>query len=242
MGIDYGQFYAGTSSIPSYGNSAYKKDTLVKYEFNTKDKDGNKVMDKMTREETIQAMKDISSQYGDNVIVEFSGDGMAALVENRKGQLDEAMTEEEHAAKAERDAAFTKEIVQNEHIEVAPEHMVSRIDYVKIMHDRSPETAEKMDGYMHEFDKTQDKAYLQKAVKLSLDWYKDNYAAHQDWFSGMGTGSAEETLFAELLNMAKEKKALLTASSERELFGKVEKFDWSEIREEIERKIVFKDN
>lgn len=85
MSIDYSQFYAGTTSIKSYGNSAYKKDTLVKYEFKTTDEHGNKVMDKMSREETIQAMKDIRSQYGDNVIVEFSGDGMAALVENRKG-------------------------------------------------------------------------------------------------------------------------------------------------------------
>ena len=41
-------------------------------------------MDKMSREETLQAMKDIRSQYGDDVIVEFSGDGMAALVESKK--------------------------------------------------------------------------------------------------------------------------------------------------------------
>ena len=39
------------------------------------------------QEETLQAMKDIGSQYGDAVIVEFSGDGMAALVENTKGCL-----------------------------------------------------------------------------------------------------------------------------------------------------------
>ena len=38
----------------------------------------------MSREETLQAMKDIRSQYGDDVIVEFSGDGMAALVESKK--------------------------------------------------------------------------------------------------------------------------------------------------------------
>ncbi len=38
----------------------------------------------MSREETLQAMKDIRSQYGDDAIVEFSGDGMAALVESRK--------------------------------------------------------------------------------------------------------------------------------------------------------------
>ena len=87
MNIDYSQFYRGTTNIPSYGSGAYKKDTLVKYEFNTTDEHGNKVMDKMSREETLQAMKDIRSQYGDSVIVEFSGDGMAALAEGRKGWI-----------------------------------------------------------------------------------------------------------------------------------------------------------
>ena len=43
-------------------------------------------MDKMSREETLQAMKTISAQYGDNVIVEFSGDGLAALVEREEEQ------------------------------------------------------------------------------------------------------------------------------------------------------------
>ena len=95
MNIDYSQFYRGTTNIPSYGNGTYKKDTLVKYEFNTTDEHGNKVMDKMSREETLQAMKDIGSQYGDAVIVEFSGDGMAALVENKKGIVDENVTKEQ---------------------------------------------------------------------------------------------------------------------------------------------------
>lgn len=120
MNIDYSQFYVGTSSIKSYGSSEYKKDTLVKYEFKTTDEHGNKIMDKMSKEETLQAMKDIRSQYGDNVIVEFSGDGMAALVENRKGLADEAVTDEQRAARAERDTAFANEIIQNEHKEVAP--------------------------------------------------------------------------------------------------------------------------
>ncbi|MCM1263228.1 MAG: hypothetical protein NC313_10955 [Butyrivibrio sp.] len=92
---DYSQFYAGTEKLKSYGNSAVKKDTLVKYRFNTTDENGNKIMDKMSREETIQTMKDIRSQYGDDVIVEFSGDGMAALVENKKSsngaELDKIM-------------------------------------------------------------------------------------------------------------------------------------------------------
>lgn len=82
---DYSQFFVGTEQVKSYGsNLAAKKDTLVKYRFNTTDEHGNKIMDKMSREETLQAMKDIRSQYGDDVIVEFSGDGMAALVESKK--------------------------------------------------------------------------------------------------------------------------------------------------------------
>lgn len=108
MNIDYSQFYRGTTNIPSYGGGAYKKDTLVKYEFNTTDEYGNKVMDKMSREETLQAMKDIRSQYGDSVIVEFSGDGMAALAEGRKGWM---VPEDKEAVEA-RNAAFQKDIVQ----------------------------------------------------------------------------------------------------------------------------------
>lgn len=112
MNIDYSRFYRGTTNIPSYGSGAYKKDTLVKYEFNTTDEHGNKVMDKMSREETLQAMKDIRSQYGDVVIVEFSGDGMAALEEGRKGAVDASMTQEQWEAMEERNAAFQKEITQ----------------------------------------------------------------------------------------------------------------------------------
>ena len=106
MNIDYSQFYRGTTNIPSYGSGAYKKDTLVKYEFNTTDEHGNKVMDKMSKEETLQAMKDIRSQYGDAVIVEFSGDGMAALVEGKKG----SMVPEDKEAMEAKNAAFQKEI------------------------------------------------------------------------------------------------------------------------------------
>ena len=81
---NYGQFYKGTESAKTYGSGEKgKKDKVVKYQFNTTDEKGNKIMDKMSREETLQAMKDIRSQYGDDVIVEFSGDGMAALVESK---------------------------------------------------------------------------------------------------------------------------------------------------------------
>ena len=103
---DYSQFYVGTEQLKSYGsNSAAKKDTLVKYRFNTTDEHGNKVMDKMSKEETMKAVNDISSQYGDSVIVQFSGDGLAALAEVGKAIAGRAMTEEEAA----RDAAFQAE-------------------------------------------------------------------------------------------------------------------------------------
>ena len=108
VNIDYRQFYRGTTNIPLYGSGAYKKDTLVKYEFNTTDEHGNKIMDKMSKEETLQAMKDIRSQYGDSVIVEFSGDGLAALAEDRK----DSMAPEDREAMEARNAAFQKDIVQ----------------------------------------------------------------------------------------------------------------------------------
>ena len=108
MNIDYSRFYRGTVKLPSYGSGPQKKDTLVKYEFNTVDEHGNKIMDKMSREETLQAMKDIRSQYGAEVIVEFSGDGMAALADSRKG----SMIPENQEAMEARNAAFQKELHQ----------------------------------------------------------------------------------------------------------------------------------
>lgn len=109
---DYSRFYAGTEQLKSYGsNPAMKKDTLVKYRFDTTDENGNKVMEKMSKEEMFQAMKDIRSQYGYNVILEFSGDGMAALIESKKGAAKGSLSDEEMAA---RNAAFQKGIVHND--------------------------------------------------------------------------------------------------------------------------------
>lgn len=56
----------------------------------------------------MQAMKDIRSQYGDSVIVEFSGDGLAALAEDRR----DSMSPEDREAMEARNAAFQKDIVQ----------------------------------------------------------------------------------------------------------------------------------
>ena len=101
----------GTEQLKSYGsNSAAKKDTIVKYRFNTTDEHGNKVMDKMSKEETMKAVNDISSQYGENVIVQFSGDGLAALADSKKFMSGREMTAEEVEAKEAKDAAFQSEI------------------------------------------------------------------------------------------------------------------------------------
>ena len=55
-------------------------------------------------------MKTISAQYGDNVIVEFSGDGMAALVDSKKkGNLDEIVRTD-----AAKQATFNEAVVQME--------------------------------------------------------------------------------------------------------------------------------
>ena len=86
INTNYSQFYKGTEQIANYGAAPGKKDAVAHYQFNTMDEKGNKVMDKMTKEETFHAMNEISAQYGDNVIVEFSGDGLAAF-EKHKGKI-----------------------------------------------------------------------------------------------------------------------------------------------------------
>lgn len=145
---NYSQFYKGTEPLKSYGsNTAGKKDKLVRYEFNTHDEQGNKIMDKMSREETLQTMKEIRSQYGDDVIVEFSGDGMAALVEGKNsGDLD---------------AIMQKRMAQR----VIPDDMVTQLEstYQKVsdsdldrmketwhskLREASPEVCDELDGLM----------------------------------------------------------------------------------------------
>lgn len=83
---NYSQFYKGTTDIQSYGSGSGQKTSMVRYEFNTTDENGNKVMDKMTKEETMCTMNEISAMYDDSVIVSFSGDGLAALAEDAKSQ------------------------------------------------------------------------------------------------------------------------------------------------------------
>lgn len=142
---NYSQFYKGTEKVKQYGSGAGGKDTLVRYEFNTKDAAGNKVMDKMSREETLQAMKEISSQYGDNVIVQFSGDGMAKLVESQKGYLCRELSEEEIAAREAKQAEFDAQVVHMEGTYKKAEGNVSGDDFHSILKANDPELAKQVE-------------------------------------------------------------------------------------------------
>lgn len=118
---DYSRFYQGTEQIKSYGSGGEgliaPKDTLVRYEISTTDEHGNKIMDSLSKEEALQVMEEISSQYGENVLVMFSGDGLEALNQSvraqaRKGCLE--LTEEQKAERAEKQALLDQSIVQLE--------------------------------------------------------------------------------------------------------------------------------
>lgn len=143
---NYSQFYKGTEQLKQYGSGANGKDTLVRYEFNTRDAQGNKVMDQMSREEMLQVMKDISSQYGDNVIVEFSGDGLAKLVEEGKPYSNRQLSEEEAAARAEKQERFNNDVVQMEgtHKVVTEMPELPDDDFQAILEKRDPELAKQI--------------------------------------------------------------------------------------------------
>lgn len=102
---NYQPFCIGTESLTMTGHGEAlnsHKDTLVKYEFNTTDRNGNKVMDKLSRAETMELINSVSRQYGDNVLVEFSGDALDILQSDIKGQYsmlnDEAVRQMEERA------------------------------------------------------------------------------------------------------------------------------------------------
>lgn len=107
---NYSQFYSGTSTIKTYNGNLIGKTQVVKYEFNTTDEQGNKVMDKMSKEKTLEVMNQISSQYGDGVIVEFSGDALATFVNGgKKGNFDHPVQ-----ITPEKQAAISEAIIQRE--------------------------------------------------------------------------------------------------------------------------------
>ena len=64
-----------------------------------------------------------------------------------------------------------------------------------IIREHSPETAEKIDGYIREFRNTKDTSYLKKASNLMLDWLHESYPKHPEWFGG--ESSSKDTTKAE---------------------------------------------
>lgn len=110
---NYQPFYVGTEPLTMTGHGEelnFHKDTLVKYEFNTTDQSGNKIMDKLNHEETMELMNSISRQYGDNVLVQFSGDALDILQSDIKGQY--PMLNEEAIRQMEEKAARLAECIK----------------------------------------------------------------------------------------------------------------------------------
>lgn len=110
---NYQPFYVSTEPLTMTGHGEelnFHKDTLVKYEFNTTDQDGNKIMDKLSRSETMELMNSVSRQYGDNVLVQFSGDALDILQSDIKGQY--PMLNEEAIRQMEEKAAKLAEYVK----------------------------------------------------------------------------------------------------------------------------------
>ncbi len=120
----------------------------------------------------MQAMKDIRLQYGDSVIVEFSGDGMAALVEG-KGAVDAAVTPEQKEAQKTKNEAFQKEIKYNDNSLETVEgeyllHGIKRIETTNV-----PDMMRTMDREAYsEYEKT-----LKRndggvsSLKYLINWY-----------------------------------------------------------------------
>lgn len=125
---NYSQFYKGSEPLKSYGSGGEgltPKDTLVKYEFSTTDEQGNKVTDPMSKEEALRAMKEITSQYGDNVLIQFSGDGLQALAQDLQSQIKKGnmeLTEEQKAEQARKQELMEQSIVhlENTHRLIIP--------------------------------------------------------------------------------------------------------------------------
>ena len=110
---NYQPFYVSTEPLTMTGHGEeliFHTDTLVKYEFDTTDQDGNKIMDKLNHEETMELMNSVSRQYGDNVLVQFSGDALDILQSDIKGQY--PMLNEEAIRQMEEKAAKLAEYVK----------------------------------------------------------------------------------------------------------------------------------
>ena len=61
-----------------------------------------------------------------------------------------------------------------------------------IIKEHSPETYEKIGGYISDYRNTKDSGYLMKASNLMLDWLHESYPKHPEWF-GEEAANTENT-------------------------------------------------
>lgn len=188
---NYGQFYKGTEQIQSYGSGSGKKDTLVRYEFNTTDEKGNKVMDKMTKEETFRTMNEISAQYGDNVIVEFSGDALTVLEQYGKGLLREPAADREPipVEYLEGPHALTEEELQ------AIKDSKSKLgdDMVAIMHDADPDAYREYNRISEEGIASGTKEGMTAGFRYLFSWMDKKVHENPKWLEEYKAGQKTET-------------------------------------------------
>lgn len=143
----YSQFYKGSEPLKSYGfggGGLTPKDTLVKYELSTTDEHGNKIMNPMSKEEALRVMKEISSQYGDNVMVEFSGDGLQALAQDLQSQIKKGgleLTEQQKAEQARKQELMEQSIV---HLENTHRLIIPNIQTNKKLYDSLEDAPEEV--------------------------------------------------------------------------------------------------
>lgn len=186
---NYGQFYKGTEPIPSYGSGAGKKDTLVRYAFHTTDEEGNKVMDKMTKEETFRTMNEISSQYGDNVIVEFSGDALTALEQHRKGLLGEPATDREPipVEYLEGPHALTEKELESINS--------SRLgdDMIAIMRDVDPDAYEEYQKISKEGIASGTREGMVAGFRYEINWIQKKVQENPKWLEEYKSAQKDET-------------------------------------------------
>lgn len=202
---NYDRFYKGAEPLKSYGSGGdglTPKDTLVKYELSTTDEYGNKIMEPLTKEEALHAMKDISGQYGGHVLVMFSGDGLQALSESLKSQIRKGcleLTEEEKAENAGKQELLDQSIVhlENTHrliiphiqtneklynsLENAPEHIVKASNGIIRNYLLPPNVS----GMTEEQRKDAIALGLEEARYLAENYLDETHA--QDYMSAMET-------------------------------------------------------
>lgn len=155
---NYNQFYRGSEPLKSYGSGGEgltPKDTLVKYEFSTTDEHGNKVTDPMSKEEALRAMKELSSQYGDNVLVEFSGDGLQDLAQDLQSQIKKGcleLTDEQKAEQARKQELMEQSIVhlENTHRRIIPNIQTNEKLYGSL-ENASEETVKAANGIINQY-------------------------------------------------------------------------------------------